>query len=104
MCPIHNTQPVQSWLGYLVTENHPYTDNTTFRNIKGTSFYIPHVGNSGKSEGNKACFHIQYIMVISLCARFKIENKDATYQFAITNLQPIFSINEFVSIVNKIYI
>lgn len=101
MCLIDNTHPVQSRLRYLVTENHPYIDNTTFRNIKVNSFYIPHAGNSGKSEDNKVCFHIQYIKVISLCTHLKTENEDTTYQFVITNLHPIFSSNEFVSIVKK---
>ena len=96
--------PVKSQLLYLVTDNSWFTGGTTVRKMRVNSFYIPHTGNSGEKKsgaggGNKACFHIQDIMMIKPFIYFKTESEDATYQFVIWNMHPVFCSDEFVSTV-----
>ena len=74
--------------------------------MRVNSFYIPHTGNSGEKKkksggwgGNKACFHIQDIMMIKPFIYFKAESEDATYQFVMWNMHPVFCSDEFVSTV-----
>ena len=72
--------------------------------MRVNSFYIPHTGNSGGKKsgaggGNKACFHIQDIMMIKPFIYFKTESEDATYQFVIWNMHQVFCSDEFVSTV-----
>ena len=71
--------------------------------MRVNSFYILHTGNSGKEKmggGNKTCFHIQDMMMITPLYTLK-QNEDAAYQLVIWIKHPVFCSDEFVSTVNN---
>lgn len=64
----------------------PVQRRPCIQKYKESPFSLPHVGHSGKSKGNSACFCVQYMnSVMPLSIPFKPESENASYQSVISS-------------------